>query len=323
MRPLLANLANWIFGSHFFDVAFGIAIGAVLAMALSSERHDIRIATSLLLITVGLAAARAGHWLTTETILPLPRMVLAPILFAFIGIAWYATHVWISNKLADHPWFQISVRSAIVSDSGPLTSIMAHYQSTDGDTLSPILYLAYVELANNDDQPRSIDGLKFEVGKDAEGPWEEVMSIPLNQVDLVLLLEQGKTASSSLTMCSGTFRMGTAPPKGATANSFHVALVPALLEDSLSTPIQPHSSLYGWIALDSLRHSSAAPGDIYLRVKVSEGASPNELFSVSEFPSSNSKMVMNVNCGVIVTYARTFDLSKSAVRYYSDQTFKK
>lgn len=95
IQPLL----HWLFGPHFFDVGAVLCVGIALAMALSSDPKDVSRALWLFGIAALLAIGRAGHWLVTEGSPPLPKPLLAAVLFGAIGFLWISAHIWASSKL--------------------------------------------------------------------------------------------------------------------------------------------------------------------------------------------------------------------------------
>jgi hypothetical protein len=82
-----------LFGPHFFDVAAALRIGTGLALALSADPKDIPSALWFFGIAALLAAGRASHWLVTEDSLPLPKPLLAALLFGGIGALWITAHL--------------------------------------------------------------------------------------------------------------------------------------------------------------------------------------------------------------------------------------
>lgn len=306
-------ILHWLFGPHFFDVGAILCIGIGVAMALSSDPKDVSAALWFFAIAALLAFGRAGHWIATTDSLPLPKAAMAFLLAGAIGACWYIAHSWTQSKLAVLPWLEVEVRSAIVSDSGPRTMYMVRYPSAFGDTLSPIIYLAYLRIVNNSDSPKSIDSMEFEVSKEPDGQWEELSSIPLTDMSLVTITDQAPPTSRTLDFGRGTFRLATQPVGD---SGFLTALVPNLMEVSIRQPIAPHTPKYGWVALDSLRHASLAPGQIFLRVKVREGS--RESSAITEFPRPIDRFSMETNCGYIVITNQRTDLTASHVKYWSD-----
>jgi hypothetical protein len=95
----IQSLFHWLFGPHMFDVGAVLCIGIGLAMALSTDPKDIQAALWFFGIAALLALGRAGHWLVTDDSLPLPKPLLAAILFGGIGTLWIIAHSWAHGKL--------------------------------------------------------------------------------------------------------------------------------------------------------------------------------------------------------------------------------
>ncbi len=95
IQPLL----HWLFGPHMFDVGAVLCISIGLGLALSTDPRDIAASQWFFGIAAILAMGRAGHWLVTEDSLPLPKPVLAAVLFGVIGSLWITTYSWAHGKL--------------------------------------------------------------------------------------------------------------------------------------------------------------------------------------------------------------------------------
>ena len=201
----------------------------------------------------------------------------------------------------------------MVSDSGPKTMYMVRYPSSFGDTVSPIFYLLYLKILNADDRPHPVDSVRFEVAKDADGPWEQVESIPLGGVSLLTIADSYVPSNRTIEMRHAAYRLADQPIG---QRGFFSGLQPGFLEDELKHPLKPGSPVYGWVALDSLRHVGLTPGRIYLRLVVGSGSS--ETSSVSEFPQLNDLTMMELNCGSILVTTGSVDLSTLHLKYFSD-----
>jgi len=69
-------------------------------MVLSSDPKDVPAALWFFGLSALWAAGRAGHWLVTDPSPPLPKPLLAALLFGCIGALWIISHSWASSKLA-------------------------------------------------------------------------------------------------------------------------------------------------------------------------------------------------------------------------------
>jgi len=86
----------------------------------------------------------------------------------------------------------------------------------------------------------------------------------------------------------------------------------------MANPLQPHRSIYGWIALDSLRHVGLTPGKIYFRIKLRDAANQSGTYVV-ELPRKQAGDVsVGVNYGTLTITGLQADISAFHVKYYSD-----
>jgi hypothetical protein len=212
--------------------------------------------------------------------------------------------------------FSAEVRSAFVSDSGPITLYMVTYPSMFGQTASPVLYLAVIQVTNLQDVVSTIDEFKVAASKELEGPWEDLVPVPLAITNLYVLgihtpypkvMEVGR----------GTYRLGTSMTKEDMRNAALLRADPAL-EFELTKPIQPHSTISGWVALDSLRHVGLTPGQIYFRITLRDAANKGGRY-VTPLPIRQpGEPLMDVNIGSLQVVGLLTDISNFHVKYYSD-----
>ena len=122
-QPIL----QWLFGPHVFDVAATLCIAIGISLALSSDPDDVSRALWFFGIAAALAIGRAGHWLLTDDSPPLPKPVLAAILFGGIGAIWIVVHSWTQDKLR-----------AVQKSQSPLSqTVIPSAQSTQPDNRNP------------------------------------------------------------------------------------------------------------------------------------------------------------------------------------------
>ena len=158
-----------------------------------------------------------------------------------------------SAEVATEP-FSVEVRTAFVSDSGPLTFYMAAYRSPLGLTASPIFYLVFLRVTNLQDIPSTIGDFGVAVSEESEGPWEDLVSIPLALSSLYSLGARsnnpGKPEDTpTVVMGPGTFRLLT--PMTMEDMRYAMPLRPdRTLDSEFAKPIQPHSPISGWVALE-------------------------------------------------------------------------
>lgn len=214
------------------------------------------------------------------------------------------------------PAFSVEVRSAFVSDSGPLTLYMVGYSSILGPTASPVLYLAYVQITNLQDVPSTVSEFRVAVSKEAEGPWEDLVPIPLDAVTLYSL--GGKpTVPKLLSMSRGTSRLAT-QMKASDMKQVMLLKAEPHLALQFVRPIEPHHAVSGWVALDSLRHVGLTPGQIFFRIMLRDTAGKGDKY-VAELPRrAPGDSAMGINNGSLLVTAQLVDISNFKVKYYGD-----
>lgn len=231
------------------------------------------------------------------------------------GVALGGITYWIASTKPETP-FSVEVRSAMVFDSGPLTMFMVGYPSMFGVTASPVFYLAYMQITNLQDFPASISDLKIAASKEREGPWEDLVPIPLVGTTL-FTLGISTPHPKTLRMSRGTYRIANTKTQDDMKLSAIVNASPAL-ETEIGKPIAPHATVRGWIALDSLRRSGLTPGQIYFRIKMLDAANKSSLV-IAELPSKQpGDSSLDVNCGEIQIVGVRTDISGYHVKYYGD-----
>src|SRR2546430_10520825 len=251
-------------------VGFGvpILIGAGFTL-LADEFKEFKAAKTCFIIAAAWAYVKVIMWgLTTPESFKIRVLVFAvvgAVVTVGLGEALRLTSRRQAAQVVEQR-FAVEVRSAFVSDSGPLTMFMVTYPSMLGDTASPVLYLAYIQITSLQDVPSTINDFKVAVSKDREGPWEDLVPIHLSTHTLYSL-GTPTPYPKVLRMAHGTSRLATPM----TNNDMKLAAVikaePAL-ESEMTKPIPPHDTIRGWVALDSLRHVGLSPGQIYFLIKV-------------------------------------------------------
>lgn len=315
----LRSFGNWLFGAHVFDVAFGIIVGLGVSLALGSEPKDISNAVWIFTVAAVMAALRAGHWLVTDQDLPLSKPILALLLLGGISGVWYTGYSWVQGKLDTTPWFNADVRSALVSDTGPRTFYMARYPSSFGDTISPIMYLVFLQITNNVDTPKVVNDLIIAASKDPLGPWEDLKSMPMAAMK-VYRLGQPKAVrvATRMVFSNGTLRLATVPPEEDLHHATVSILQPSFLQAELNKPLMQHLPVSGWIALDSLRHAGLSPGKIYFKVTIHDASRKESSLVVELARKPAEAPALDVNCGAVIDTGITEDLSVAHLKYFSD-----
>ena len=257
-------------------------------------------------------------------ILKMQNLILGIILLGFGAAAmWFGGHiatnglktVFSSEKVtASKDLFSVQVRSALVSDSGPLTLYMVAYPSIFGQTASPIFYLAFIQITNLQDIASTISEFSVYASKTPEGPWENLKPIPIASVRLFILGVRTPSPKKVL-FKHETYRLATPMT---TKDMKHAALLNAspALGPKLAKPIQPHDSISGWVALDPTTHKGLTPGQIYFRFSLRDTANKSDNYVVP-LPIKKDSSIGLDNGSIQVTGIVT-DISQFKVHYYSD-----
>lgn len=242
-----------------------------------------------------------------------PALFLIIIMLSYCLIIIFGAYA-TSRKLR----VNIEVRSALVSDSGPLTSFMVAYPSSFGQTASPIIYLAYIRITNLQDIPITISEFKLDASKESTGPWEELIPITLKGPKLYFLGTKTPDLPpppKMLTFGYGTFRLATIIKRENLKNATLLEVNP-ILESEMANPIEAHHLVSGWAAFDSRSHRGLTPGPIYFRVNLRDTANKGGSYILS-LPRPTGPSI-DVDVGAVFVTGILNDISGFYVKYYSD-----
>lgn len=212
--------------------------------------------------------------------------------------------------------FTVQVRSALVSDAGPLTMYMVAYPSMFGETTSPVLYLTYVQITNLQDIASTISEFSVSASKNPNGPWESLVPIPLTSTSLFALGIR-TPSPKNLAMGHGTYRLAT-PMKTTDMKYAAVLQATPTLESELTKLIQPHGAISGWVAFDSETHKGLTPGQIYFRVNLRDTAKKGDAYVVPLPLKKGIDSSMEIANGHLLVTGQVVDISRFKVRYYSE-----
>jgi hypothetical protein len=174
---MLQVLTGWIFLGILVPVIIGIGIG-VLSMA----PPEFSIAKACFSLAACILLAKTAWWVAFDSAgsAARERLLVCCVVFGLTGVLWAVSIIWIQRRepklKVTQQLFSAEVRSAAVSDSGPLTLFVM----TVGNTVSPIFYLAYIQITNLQDIPSVVDDVKIAVSKEPEGPWEDLVPMDLS-----------------------------------------------------------------------------------------------------------------------------------------------
>lgn len=303
-----------LFASSLFWGIVALVLGAVTL----SGRFSLRGADTILLVAWLIAIVGIFGGKPVANFELIPRLLITTLCMSIIGLGFYRLSLWFhTNEIGESkPTFGVEVRSSLVSDSGPLTLFMVGYPSMFGNTASPIFYLSYIQITNLQDVSRIINDFQVAVSKEREGPWEELIPIPLPSSTLYQL-GVATPSPKIVKLAIGTFRLATAITKEDMKLAAVVQVSPAL-ESEIANPIQPHETIRGWVALDSLRRVGLSPGQIYFRIKLRDAANKSGTY-VAELPRRQpGDPTLNINSGEIKVVGIRTDISGFHTKYYGD-----
>jgi hypothetical protein len=223
----------------------------------------------------------------------------------------FGYYTWPAPRPIPQNDFSVEVRSALVCDSSPVAFYMVSYPSSFGFTASPVLYLAFLRITNNQDSASTIGKLLVAVSNDPDGPWEELVQIPLTSMALYQLGD-GRVPIPKLLVIDTTFHVdGTKPENlkyamGIVANP--------MLERELANPIDPHMLCSGWAAFDVRSHKTLPLGPIYFRVVLRDNNNRGGTFTTA-LPQ---QQIVGSDVGKLEVLGTVTDISSFHLKYYSD-----
>jgi hypothetical protein len=302
-------------------VFFGLPI-AIGGLAMSLNPPEFTVARVCFIIAALVLLARFSWWISIEQqrisgILLISSLTAAFFLIGLFlgsGLHWINKRKLLIGDKTNSQMFSVEVRSAFVSDSGPLTLFMVGYPSIFGQTASPVFYLTYLQITNLQNVTSTINELKVAASKESNGPWEDLVPIPLGSVALYML--DGKASTpKKLMLRHETYRLA----KQMTIEGMKCAMplsAQQVLDSELSKPIQSHGTVSGWTAFDSRLHKGLTPGQIYFRITIRDTNNNIEsnIVSLPIQPDSS----IHVDAGSIFASGQVIDISRYKVRYYSD-----
>jgi hypothetical protein len=247
-------------------------------------------------------------------------------MFAVIGAAWMMMYQIVESRaakaelpqqpfLTEQKPFSVEVRSAAVSDTGPVTVFV---MTLPGKVVSPVFYLSYLQIENLQDAPDTINDLTISVSKEPEGPWEDLVPMDLGtSTHTLFTLGSRGPVSPKFLKLFGTMRFAKPMTNDDLKFAAIVKAEPAM-EVVISKPIPPHTPIRGWVALHSLRHVGLSPGQIYFRVKLSSTAKGQQRY-VAELPKSGPQDTeMHGDSGQLDIVGITTDLSDFKIKYFRE-----
>ena len=161
-----------------------------------------------------------------------------------------------------------------------------------------------------------ISDIKIAASKEQDGPWEDLVPISL-VTDTLYNLGTATPYPKTLEFPPGTYRLAKVMTRDDMKQSA-VLTASSILESEIAKPIEPHHTIYGWVALDSLRHVGLTPGQIFFRVKLLDAAKKSGTY-VAELPRRQpGESSITPDVPTIRVVGVRADISKFYVSYYDD-----
>lgn len=245
------------------------------------------------------------------------RIAIAVVFVVIVvGLGW-----WFRRDKGDFT-FAVDVRSGVTlgdgPDASPLTKFMVGYTTMFGATASPIYYLAYLQITNLQDVVRTVKELKIAASEEADGPWEELVQIPLDSVDLYSVGPVPPApCAKRWGLKNGMYDMSGPETKEELKNAAQIK-AEQVLRTELRKTMQPHASVSGWVALDFLKHVGLLPKKVYFRVTILDTTDRGGDHVVRMPRGQEGASSMEVNNGSLLITGAYTDISGSHIKYYGD-----
>jgi len=210
--------------------------------------------------------------------------------------------------------FSVTMRSVLISDApGPLSMFMVAYRSTYGQTASPVFCLARIQILNRESVPTNIEAYTVAVSDNSNGPWIELLPIPLTSHTLYALGAKGR--GSTLEIPRGVYRLGTAMKPKDMRRAALMKPEPTL-DSELRRPIQPHETISGWAAFDLPKEKWKVRE--YFRISVRDTANRSFASVVAAPRGKQHDPEVDPQPGLIARAGPVQDISRFRVRFYHD-----
>lgn len=213
--------------------------------------------------------------------------------------------------------FRLGIRTLAVCDAeGRITLFMVGYRSMYGNTASPVFCLANTEIVNTREHQVVVDRYSMEVSDNPDGPWLDLIPIPLRSSELYAL-GISDTNPRAVIMPNGTYRLST-PLKQ--SDMAHAALMrpEPTLESELAKAIEPHQTIAGWAAFDLPRKiNKAVPNFLRITVRDTLGVSFSRIVEIPR--GALQQRQHDAQASLLEKAGPVVDISGFYRRYYSDR----
>ena len=224
---------------------------------------------------------------------------------------------WFQYPLPTPQPFRAELRSvSIYRGGGPLSFYMARFHSIQGDIISPVVYLTYIELTNLQRSPSTINEFTVSVAARSDGPWETLQPISLLSSELYFLFPIRPAAGGTIARVLfpyGTYFLGM-PAKSEYLPNAELLKPSPVLELELRREIEPGHVAFGWAAFDIKGHQPILG---FFRIAVRDAANISHSDVVPLPSSPPGRTMADVQPGGIYTAGSLTDLSKAYVKFYT------
>jgi hypothetical protein len=277
---------------------YGFAVGAMYA-------EDYIVAASLYFLGVTWLTAKILAWEET-TNHPQGHVISAVVLVLAVAIL-AASLLWIQHTKKLHP--QEVKESFIVSDPRSIINMKrdvfaslpfwVRYISAYGDTISPVAVISFIDITSNVSTPEKVKDYSVAI-KTAECGWVYLVPIRMRSVKVLFI------------------------PLGGIQKAILLNFTTNGLDYLLENPIPPFGTVSGWLLFDTRVKCNIGIGESF------EYRFSFETFSGQHFEVTKTATISNANLNpgnsianmtgpTFVTVGAIEDLSKSFIRFYSDE----
>ncbi len=311
----------------------GIATIWAMVQAWYDSQPPIWIAIAgLAVLTLFLASLTATIWLW-DRFKPLqskplqskarrtPSRVLGPstrqiATVALIGLASIITVTYIF-LFRDVRLFSFSIRTAIVSTgNSPIGLFMAVYEGLHGLTASPIGYLLYMQITNQQEINSKINSYFLFISDTSYGPWKPLKSINLTSAGVYALDVQTNNGIDGPKILTGRGTFWLAKPLQVSSLKTAVLIkLNSYFDHEIQDSILPHRYIEGWAAFDRAEGINDAKNKYYKMIVRDSAERETTIVIPNPVPKSGET---DTGMQTLQPTGANVDLSSAFLKFYSD-----
>jgi hypothetical protein len=231
------------------------------------------------------------------------------LILSILGVTLFA--YWMTLKER----YEGDVRTALVyTGGGRLSTFVTTYNSAHGFTVSPICFLLYLTLTNNDKVIRRITDYKVEISSGFFKSWKPLAPIPLEGYGFYQLGITSPRIGGGLIFRKGTYNLGTTVQEDA----LHAAApenADPLFDNTSNNDIEPNHTTEGWAAFDCNNISGSAALNYRLTFIDADGHEEKIRIKTPTNPNGDARP----GIGRLRITGASDDLGHAYVKYRSEQ----